>query len=123
MAIQYYLGNKAFHHVIIFYYLIFNLSSLFGEAWFLEVLVQDIVLVTFPVAVIQQPGTDNITDKRFVLDHSWRLEYTIVEELGLQELEAAHGVQNPNPVKRAAHLGLPTLINLIKCLIDRLEAT
>lgn len=100
-------GIPSHHHN-----LLFNFKLVFSV--FLEALVWDTVLVPFPVAVIQQSGKGSLTDKRFVLDHSLWLEYTIVEELGLSELEAAHGVQNPSPVNGISQLGFLTSVNLIK---------
>lgn len=100
-------GIPSHHHN-----LLFNFQLVFSV--FLEALVWDTVLVIFPVAVIQQSGKGNLTDKRFVLDHSLWLEYTIAEELGLSELEASHGVQNPHPVNGISQLGFFTSVNLIK---------
>lgn len=56
-------GIPSHHHN-----LLFNFQLVFSV--FLEALVWDTVLVPFPVAVIQQSGKGNLTDKRFVLDHS-----------------------------------------------------
>jgi hypothetical protein len=47
----------------------------------------------------------------------------MVKKLGLQDLEAAYGVQKPSPVKGAAQLDLITSINLIKKVSHRPEAT
>lgn len=69
-------GIPSHHHN-----LLFNFQLVFSV--FLEALVQDTVFVIFPFAVIQQPAKGNLTDKRFVLDHSLWLEYTIVEVLRL----------------------------------------